>query len=119
MVHQRRLAHATAVRAEAHGVLAEIRTLIASRLAFANEQLEALEALQGENQKLIELLAKKAGIERGRLEQARAMMGGLRSKHNMQSDELERLLDPEAARAAALRARAAGGGRPVSQGSGV
>ncbi len=118
MVHQRRLAHATAVRAEAHGVLAEIRTLIASRLAFANEQLETLAALQGKNQKLIELLAKKAGIERGRLEQARAMMGGLRGAHNRQADELERLLDPQVAHAAALRAREAVSGSAFSKGIG-
>jgi len=118
MVHQRRLAHATAVRAEAHGVLAEIRALIVSRLAFANEQLETLTALQGKNQKLVELLAKKAGIERGRLEQARAMMTGLRGAHNRNADELERLLDPEAARAAAMRAREAVSGSVFSKGIG-
>jgi Dynamin family len=118
MVHQRRLAHATAARAEARGVLAEIRALIASRLAFANEQLEELGALQDKNQKLIELLAKKAGVERGRLEQARAMMAGLRGAHNRNADELERLLDPEAVRAAGLRARAAVGASSFSKGIG-
>ncbi len=115
MVHQRRLAHATAVRAEARGVLAEIRTLIASRLAFANEQLEELNALQEKNQKLIELLARKAGVERGRLEQARAMLGGLRSAHNRLADELERLLDPSVAHAAAHRAREAVAGSTFSR----
>jgi hypothetical protein len=118
MVHQRRLAHATAVRAEARGVLAEIRALITSRLDFANEQLETLAALQGRNQKLIELLAKKAGVERGRLEQARAMMGGLRGTHNRHGDELERLLDPEVAHEAALRAREAVAGSAFSSGIG-
>ena len=118
MVHQRRLAHATAVRAEAHGVLAEIRTLIASRLAFASEQLDELAALQGKNQKLIELLAKKAGIERGRIEQARALMSGLRGAHNRNADELERLLDPQAAHAAALRAREAVSASAFSKGIG-
>ena len=118
MVHQRRLAHATAVRAEAHGVLAEIRALIESRLAFANEQLEELATLQGKNQKLIELLARKAGIERGRLEQARAMMSGLRVAHNRNADELERLLDPGMAHTAAMRAREAVSGSTFSKGIG-
>ena len=36
-----------------------------SRLAFAREQLEELQALQGKNQKLVEALARKAGVERG------------------------------------------------------
>ncbi|MEP7068595.1 MAG: dynamin family protein [Usitatibacter sp.] len=118
MAHQRRLAHATAVRAEAHGVLAEIRALIASRHAFAREQLEELAALQSKNQKLIELLAKKAGVERGRLEQARAAMGGLRGVHNRNADELERLLDPQVAHAEALRAREAVAGSAFSKGIG-
>jgi len=118
LVHQRRLAHATAVRAEARGVLAEIRALIDSRLAFANEQLETLAALQGKNQKLIELLARKAGVERGRIEQARAMMSGLRGAHNRNADELERLLDPQVAHAAALRAREAVSGSAFSKGIG-
>ena len=118
MAHQRRLAHATSVRAEAHGVLAEIRALIASRHAFAREQLEELAALQSKNQKLIELLAKKAGVERGRLEQARAAMGGLRGVHNRNADELERLLDPQVAHAQALRAREAVAGSAFSKGIG-
>jgi hypothetical protein len=95
-------------------VLAEIRALIASRLDFANEQLDALAALQGKNQKLIELLAKKAGIERGRIEQARAMMSGLRGAHNRNADELERLLDPAVAHEAALRVREAVAGSAFS-----
>ena len=81
--------------------------LITSRLGFAEEQLQELSALQGKNQKLIETLARKAGVERARLEQARATMTGLRTVHNVRADELARLLDPAAARAAGLRARAA------------
>ena len=107
MVHQRRLAHATAVRAEARGVLAETRALITSRLGFAEEQLQELMALQGKNQKLVETLARKAGVERGRLEQARATMMRLRTVHNIRADDLARLLDPTAARDAGLTARAA------------
>ncbi len=94
MVHQRQFAHATEVRAEVRGVLAEIRALITSRLAFAEEQLQHLLALQGKNQKLIETLARKAGVERGRIEQARATLMSLRTVHNVRADELERLLDP-------------------------
>jgi DNA repair exonuclease SbcCD ATPase subunit len=118
MTHHRRVDHATAVRAEARGVLAETRTLIVSRLAYTEEQLEELQALQGKNQKLVEMLAKKAGVERGRIEQARAMMSGLRSVHNRNADELERLLDPNAARAAGMRAREAVGSSTFSKGIG-
>jgi len=105
MVHHRRFAHATAVRAEVRGVLAEMRALIMSRLAFAEEQLQQLMALQGKNQKLIETLARKAGVERGRIEQARATLMSLRTVHNVRADELARLLDPHAARAAGMSAR--------------
>jgi hypothetical protein len=118
LAHQRRLAHATAGRAEVRGLLAGMRALIASRLAFAHEQLEELEALQGKNQKLVELIAKKAGVERGRLEQARALMSGLRGAHNRNADELERLLDPEATRASGQRAREAVAGSSFSKGIG-
>jgi hypothetical protein len=115
LVHQRRLAHAAGARAEVRGVLAEMRALIASRLDFANGQLEELRALKDKNQKLVELLARKAGVERGRLEQARAMMSGLRMVHNKHAGELERLLDPAAARESALRAREAVGGSAFSK----
>jgi hypothetical protein len=115
LVHQRRLAHATGARAEVRGVLAEMRALIASRLDFANGQLEELTALKDKNQKLVELLARKAGVERGRLEQARAMMSGLRVVHNKHAGELERLLDPAAARESAMRAREAVGGSAFSK----
>ena len=107
MTHQRRVAHAMEVRAEAHGVLGETRALIMSRLGFANDQVEELGALQGKNQKLIEALARKAGIERGRIEQARATMAGMRAAHDRQAAELEKLLDPASARAAGLRVREA------------
>ena len=118
MTHHRHLDHATEVRAEARGVFAETRALIVSRLAFANEQVQELVALQGKNQKLVELLAKKAGVERGRIEQARAMMGGVRSVHNRHADELARLLDPDEARAAGMRARAAVAASAFSKGIG-
>ena len=119
MVHQRRVDHATAVRAEARGVMNEIRALLDSRLDFAQGQLEELTALQQKNQKLVELLAKKAGVSRGRLEQARATFGGLKNAHYRHADELARLLDPEKARASALRAREAvmaGSTRGVAEG---
>jgi hypothetical protein len=107
MAYQRRLAHAMEARAEARGVLAETRALITSRLGFTNDQVEELAALQGKNQKLIEAIARKAGIERGRIEQARAMMAGMKAAHDRQADELEKLLDPAAARASGTRTREA------------
>jgi GTP-binding protein EngB required for normal cell division len=118
MAQQRRLDHAMAVRAEARGVLAEMRALIVSRLAYTHEQLEELNALQGKNQKLVETLAKKAGVERGRIEQARAMLSGLRTAHNRNADTLEKLLDPNAARAAGMHAREAVGSSTFSKGIG-
>ncbi|HUP30276.1 MAG TPA: dynamin family protein [Usitatibacter sp.] len=105
MVHQRRLDHAAAVRAETRAAFAESRALIDSRLAFANDGLEELVALQGKNQKLVEMLARKAGSERNRLEQARAVMMGLRTVHNRQMDQMVRLLDPNLARDAGIKAR--------------
>ncbi len=105
MTHQRRVAHAMEVGAEARGVLGETRALLVSRLGFTNDQVEELAALQGKNQKLIEALARKAGVERGRIEQARAMMTGMRVSHDRQAAALEKLLDPAAARAAGMRVR--------------
>jgi hypothetical protein len=105
MVHERRLDHATNVRAETRALFAEMRTVITSRLAFAGDQLEEIGALQGKNQKLVEALARKAAAERGRLEQARALIMGMRTAHNRRSDELARLLDPNETRAAAIQAR--------------
>ncbi len=118
MVHERRLDHATAVRAETRAVFAEARTLVSSRFAFAAEQLEEMQALQGKNQKLVEVLARKAGVERGRLEQARAMMMGLRTVHNRHADELARLLDPNTVRASGIEARVAVLNSPFSGGIG-
>jgi len=118
MVHQRRLDHATAVRAEARGVLNETRALVHSRLGFAQGQLEELTALQEKNQKLVELLAKKAGVERGRLEQARSTFSGLKAAHYRQGDELAKLLDPNLARASVERAREAVAGSSFSKGIG-
>ena len=118
MTRQRQLAHATEVRAEARGVLAETRALIASRLSFARDQVEELEALQGRNQKLIEAISKKAGIERGRIEQARATMDGMRAAHERHARELEKLLDPAVARQDAAAARQAVAGTTFSRGIG-
>jgi len=58
-------------------------------------------------------------VSRGRLEQARATFGGLKNAHYRHADELARLLDPEKARASALRAREAvmaGSTRGVAEG---
>ena len=115
IVHQRRVDHVTAVRAEARGVFAETGALVRSRLAFAEEQVASLVALQGKNQKLVEALAKKATVERARLEQARAALSGLRAAHNRLGDELARALDPGAIRAAANEARAAIGASTFSK----
>ncbi len=98
MVHQRRLDHSRAIRAEMRAALAESRALIDSRLSFSREQLEELIAIQGRNQKLVETLARKSANERQRLEQARAVMIGLRTVHNRNMDELTRLLDPNVMR---------------------
>jgi hypothetical protein len=118
MVQQRRLDHAAAVRAETRSAFAESRALIDSRLGFANQQLEELMALQGKNQKLVEMLAKKATSERGRLEQARAVMMGLRTVHNRHGDNLGKLLDPNTAREAGIQARQAVMGSSFSSGIG-
>ncbi len=115
IVHERRVDHVTAVRAEARGVFAETGALVRSRLAFAEEQIATLAALQAKNQKLVEALAKKATLERARLEQARAALSGLRAAHNRLGDALARALDPEAIRAAANEARAAIGASTFSK----
>lgn len=107
MVHQRKLDHVGAVRAEVRPVLSESRALIESRLAFAKEQLEELSALQGKNQKLVEALGRKASSERVRLEQARAVMLGLRTVHHRHMDALAKLLDPNIAREEGIKARMA------------
>jgi hypothetical protein len=115
MVHQRRVDHATAVRAEARGVVNETRALLQSRFDFAQGRLDDLTALQGKNQKLVEAIAKKAGVERGRLEQARAAFSGLRTAHHKHGDALAKLLDPNAAREMAMRAREAVAGTGFSR----
>ncbi len=119
MVHARRLEHAQAARAETRTLLAEARALIASRLAFTDEQLEELQALQGKNQKLVESLARRASQERARVEQARAMLMGLRSVQSRHSDELARLVDPNAIRALAIDTRRAILETPFSSGIGA
>jgi len=106
-IHERRSDYAAAVRAELRAAVAEARALIRSRADYAREQEEALAALQGRNQKLVEALARKASQERLRIEQARATLMGLRTVHNRHADELARLLDPNAAREAGIRARRA------------
>jgi hypothetical protein len=115
IVHQRRVDHVTAVRAEARGVFAETGAIVRSRLAFAEEQIGELLALQGKNQKLVESLAKKATLERARLDQARAALSGLRAAHNRLGDELARRLDPALVRKAAEEARAAIGASTFSK----
>lgn len=107
LVHQRRLDHAATIRAETRAALAESRALIDSRLAFSREQLEELVALQGRNQKLVEALARKAHSERQRIEQARAVMTGLRTVHNRNVDTLAKLLDPNVVREAGIATRTA------------
>jgi len=118
VAHQRRLDHVAALGAETRAAFAESRALIESRLAFACQQLADLTALQGKNQKLVETLQKKASSERARLEQARAVMLGLRTVHARQGDELAKLLDPNAARERALRARSEVLGSAFSTGIG-
>jgi hypothetical protein len=107
VAHQRRLDHVAALGAETRAAFAESKALIDSRLSFACQQLADLSALQGKNQKLVETLAKKGVSERARLEQARAVMLGLRAVHGRQGDQLSKLLDPNAARESGVRARAA------------
>ncbi|HSN19207.1 MAG TPA: dynamin family protein [Usitatibacter sp.] len=106
-VHERRAEHALAVRAELRIAIGEARALAASRLAYAREQMEEIAALQGRNQKLVESLARRASLERARIEQARALVMGLRTAHNRHADELSRLLEPAEVRAEGLRARRA------------
>jgi hypothetical protein len=117
-VHERRLDHTTSVGAEVRVVMGEARALATSRLDYAREQIEALAALQGKNQKLVESLARKASQERARIEQARALLMGLRTVHNRHADELARLLDPDHIREAAIDARRAVTGSAFSSGIG-
>ncbi|MEO5676290.1 MAG: hypothetical protein ABIQ84_01970 [Usitatibacter sp.] len=107
LVRGRRLDHAAAVRAETRSAFAESRALIDSRLAFSREQLAELAALQGRNHKLVEVLARKAASERSRIEQARAMMMGMRTVHNRNVDALTKHLDPNVVREAGIATRMA------------
>ena len=107
MVHQRRVDHAAAIRAETKTAFRESRALIDSRLEFTRDQLDELVALQGKNQKLVESLGRKAAGERDRIEQARAVLMGMRTIHNRNADELARLLDPNAIREAGIQTRMA------------
>jgi hypothetical protein len=105
MVHQRRLDHAAVIRAETRTAFAESRALVDSRAGFTRDQIEELEALQGKNQKLVDSIARKAAAERERIEQARAVLMGMRTIHNRNADELARLLDPNSVREAGIQAR--------------
>jgi hypothetical protein len=105
MVHQRKLDHAAAIGAETRVALREARALVDSRLAYARDSVEELVALQGRNQKLVEALSRKASNERLRIEQARAVMMGMRTVHNRNSDELTRFLDPNSIRDEGIRTR--------------
>jgi hypothetical protein len=105
MIEQRRADHVAAVSAETRSAFAESRSLIESRLAFSQDQLDDLTALQSRNQKLVEALGRKAQSERQRLEQARAVLMGMRTVHNRHLDALARVLDPNVARESALLAR--------------
>ena len=117
-VNERRRAHAGAVGAEVRAAIAEARALASSRHEYAREQVEELAALQGRNQKLVETLARKASLERARIEQARATLMGLRTVHHRQAEELASLLDPSDVRAAGLHARRAVLDSPFSSGIG-
>jgi hypothetical protein len=118
MVHQRRLDHAATIRAETRAAFAESRGLIDGRLEFMRDQAEELAALQGRNQKLVESLARKAGAERSRIDQARAVLVGMRTIHNRHADELAKLLDPNTVREAGIQARMAVLGSSFSSGIG-
>ena len=107
MVHQRRLDHAAAIRAETRTAFAESRALLDSRAEFMRDQLDELVALQSKNQKLVDTLARKAAAERARIEQARAVLMGMRTIHNRNADELARHLDPNSVREAGIQARMA------------
>jgi hypothetical protein len=118
MVHQRRLDHAATIRAETRTAFAESRGLIDSRLAFMGDQVEELMALQGKNEKLVESLGRKATSERERIEQARAVLIGMRAIHNRHADELARLLDPNSVRESGIEARMGVLGAKFSSGIG-
>jgi hypothetical protein len=117
-LHERRADQAAAAGAEMRTALAEGRGLATSRLDYTREQIEELSALQGRNQKLVETLTRKASAERGRIEQARATLMGLRTVHNRLADRLGALLDPNEVRNAGIVARRAVVGSAFSSGIG-
>jgi GTPase SAR1 family protein len=118
LLHRRHLEHATSVRAEFRPLLAESRALLEGRHSFISDQLQELEALKGKNQKMLDLLGKKAVDERARLESARQAIVGLRGVHNRLAEELARLLEPGIARDQGVRARQALLDTPFSSGIG-
>ena len=118
MVHQRRVDHAAVIRAETRTAFAESRALVDSRVEFMRDQLAELQALQDKNQKLVDSLSRKASGERSRLEQARAVLMGMRTIHNRHADELARLLDPNTVREGGIEARMGVLGAKFSSGIG-
>jgi chromosome segregation ATPase len=118
LVKARRLDHVTAVGAEARALLAEARALLESRRSFVAEQVDELAQLQGKNQRLADTLGKKAADERQRIEDARTALLGLRTVYNRHADELARLLNPNEAREAGIRARMQVLASPFSAGIG-
>jgi len=114
LVRARQADHARSVRAEARALLAETRALLDSRRTFVQEQIGELGSLQGRNQKLVDTLGKKTADERARIEDARTALTGLRAVHNRHVDELALVLDPNSAREAGIRARAAVMAAPFS-----
>lgn len=116
LVGARRGGHAAAVGAESRTLLAESRELLRSRRSFVEERVAELDALHGKNLKLVESLGRKFADERTRIEDARTAIAGLRTVHKRHADALATLLDPEAAREAGMRARAAVLASPFSAG---
>ena len=116
LMRARRTDHAAAIGAESRTLLAESRALLRSRRSFVEERIAELDALHGKNQKLVEALARKFADERKRLEDTRAALAGLRAVHKRHADTLAALLDPETAREAGVRARAAVLASPFSAG---
>ncbi len=107
LFHFRKLDHANAVRAETRTLLKEARALLDSRRAFLEEQIEDLAKLKGKNVRLVEALARKAGGDRGKIDQARKSLMGVRAVHNRQAEQIALFLDPARARALGILARAA------------
>jgi len=116
LMDARRADHAAAVGAESRSLLAETRTLLRSRRSFVEERVAELDALHGKNQKLVESLGRKFADERTRLDDTRGTLAGFRTVHGRHADALAAQLDPEGAREAGVRARAAVLASPFSAG---